>query len=623
MRIYLSFSLILLASLAVHCQSSKSSTQINMPITEEWLLSNLKQGSPRLIMQEEQVPQMQKLIKEDTLVAKYYEYLEGQADLILEAPLLERKQIGRRLLSVSREALRRFTALGLLYRLSEEPKYLNRLVQEVKTVCEFSDWNPDHFLDVAEMALAVSLAIDWTAEQMDAETLALAKETLKTKALEASFADDYFWIDRDNNWNQVCHGSLVAASLVVAEQYPELATKVIQRAVENSPIALEVYGPDGGYPEGPGYWTYGTAFSCMTFSLMETGLNTDFGLSQIQGFLESATYKMMMATPSGRAYNYADNRTGGMDLSTYHLLSWFALQTQNAMYFDREGLYGELPSSVSQGDKFSRFSSVGFLWLCDLVERQAELKPDDLPSSGIWQGDNPVAVKRGDDGFYFGFKGGKGSVNHGNADAGSFILQWQGVDWSMDLGNQSYTPLEEVMGGKLWDRDQESPRWTLLSKNNFGHSTLTVNDALHEVDGFAPIQTFRAAEDSLYAQIDMSPVFGDRLQSASRSFQQKGASITITDQFVANSNTQSLTWQLLSRAEMTIEGKSVLLNQDGKEMLLEVLNEEAAEIKIVSLSPPPLPYDIQIPDLKRLEIRFQVAAFPAGKGQIKIRMTGQ
>ncbi|MEL7533096.1 MAG: heparinase II/III family protein [Bacteroidota bacterium] len=620
MKIPLHIFLFVLAFASLQCQSAKPRTQNNQPITEEWLLSNLSQESPRLIMQAQQIPEIQKLIAQDTLVNKYYQYLKDQADFILNEPLLERKQIGRRLLSVSREALRRFTALGLIYRLTLAPKYLQRLESEIQTVCHFSDWNPDHFLDVAEMALAVSLALDWTGDDLSQETVVLAKQTLKVKALEASFLDDYFWIDRDNNWNQVCHGSLVAASLVVAEQYPKLAAKVIQRAVVNSPIALAVYGPDGGYPEGPGYWTYGTAYSCISFSLMQTALNTDFGLSQTPGFLESATYKMMMATPSGRAYNYADNRTGGMDLSTHHLLTWFATQTQNAMYFDREGLYKDLPAAISQGDKFSRYSSIAFLWLCDLVERQDQLKPDVLPKSAIWQGDNPVAVVRGDDGFYFGFKGGKGSVNHGNADAGSFILQWQGVDWSMDLGNQSYTPLEEVMGGKLWDRDQESPRWTLLSKNNFGHSTLSVNDALHDVEGFAPIQAFRAAEDSLYAQIDMSPVFGEALQSARRIFQQSGASLTITDQFSTNANTKSLSWQLLTRAEISVQGKNVMLSQDGQQMLLEVLGEEVAEIKIVSLSPPPLSYDMDIPGLQRLEIRYSAEAFPTGKGQIKIRM---
>ncbi|MFK7924126.1 MAG: heparinase II/III family protein [Bacteroidia bacterium] len=612
-----------LALTGLQCQSAKSGTQLNDSITETWLLQNLRKESPRLILQEAQIAQIQSQLATDPLVRKYFDYLQAQADLILQEPLLERKQIGKRLLSVSREALRRFTALSLMARLTDDPTYLSRLEIELQAVSQFSDWNPSHFLDVAEMAMAVSLALDWTGEQLNKETILLARTALKVKALEASFADDHFWIDRDNNWNQVCHGSLVAAAIVLAEEYPSLAAQVIQRAVNNSPIALQVYGPDGGYPEGPGYWTYGTAFSCITFSLMETALDTDFGLSQWSGFLESATYKMMMATPSGRAYNYADNRTGGMDLSTHHLLSWFALKTKNAMYFDRAGLDQEIPSMVVSGDKFSRFSSIGFLWFSDLVERQNQLKPDNLPHSAIWRGDNPVVVVRGENGFYLGFKGGKGAVNHGNADAGSFILQWRGVDWSIDLGNQSYTPLEEVMGGELWNREQESPRWTLLSKNNFGHSTLTVNDALHQVEGFAPIQTFREAEDTTYAVIDMSSVFGADLLTAQRIFQRHNdSSITITDRFALSPATRTITWQLITKAQISIQGKSVLLQQNGQSMQLTASSAGDPSIQVIALSPPPLPYDIDIPGLQRLEIRYQAQAFPKGKGEIKIRMTG-
>lgn len=623
MRTLLSIFLLLLVSTTLQCQSTKPSTQINGPITELWLQQNLSKESPRLILQTDHIPKIKSLIASDTLVAKYFQYLQGQADLILQAPLLERKQIGKRLLSVSREALRRFTALSLMVRLTDDPAYLSRLEAEMQAVCQFSDWNPSHFLDVAEMAMAVSLALDWTGEQLSQETISQARTALKVKALEASFADDYFWIDKDNNWNQVCHGSLVAASIVLAEEYPALATKVIQRAVANSPVALEVYGPDGGYPEGPGYWTYGTGFSCVTFSLMETAFGTDFGLSQTPGFLESATYKMMMATPSGRAYNYADNRTSGMALDTYQLLYWFALKTQNAMYFDRVALYEELQSEVADGDKFNRISSIAFLWLCDLVERQDQLKPDVLPQSAIWQGDNPVAVVRGQDGFYLGFKGGKAEVNHGNADAGSFILQWRGVDWSIDLGNQSYNALEQIMGGDLWNRDQDSPRWTLLSKNNFGHSTLTVNDALHQVEGFAPIQAFRAANDTTYAQIDMTAVFGDDLKSATRVFQQHNdSSITITDRFELNEDTQTLSWNLITRAKIIQNGKQLILTQEGKSLGLYIESAETPQIVIKSLSPPPLPYDIDIPGLQRLEIRYQAQAFPKGKGEIKIRMTG-
>ena len=57
-------------------------------------------------------------------------------------------------------------------------------------------------------------------------------------------------LNRDNNWNQVCNAGMVFGALAIQEDYPELATEVIDRAFESISISMEAYGPDGAYPEG-------------------------------------------------------------------------------------------------------------------------------------------------------------------------------------------------------------------------------------------------------------------------------------------------------------------------------------------------------------------------------------
>jgi hypothetical protein len=50
--------------------------------------------------------------------------------------------------------------------------------------------------------------------------------------------------------------------------------------------------------------------------------------------------------------------------------------------------------------------------------------------------------------------------------------------------------LEEIIGvGPLWDRSQDSERWKLLTKNNFGHSTLTINAEQHAVKARALVSS--------------------------------------------------------------------------------------------------------------------------------------
>ena len=69
--------------------------------------------------------------------------------------------IGPRLLTVSRTVLERVTTLALLYRLDGDPRWVARAREELLAAAGFSDWNPSHFLDVAEMCHAFAIGYDW------------------------------------------------------------------------------------------------------------------------------------------------------------------------------------------------------------------------------------------------------------------------------------------------------------------------------------------------------------------------------------------------------------------------------------------------------------------------------
>jgi hypothetical protein len=245
---------------------------------------------------------------------------------------------------------------------------------------------------------------------------------------------------------------------------------------------------------------------------------------------------------------------------------------------------------------------------------------DALPLRWAGAGTNPVFVMRDsmENGFYVAGKGGRGSINHGNMDAGSFIFELDGVRWSLDLGVQPYNDLEK-RGFDLWGRAQDAPRWTLLSKNNYGHSTLTVNDSLHRVEGFATVA--RTGEHSF--TVDMDEVFAGQLAGARRTFEQTGPrSLTITDSLQLSAATRLVSWQMLTQAEVTPTDYGARLNQDGKQLDLYIEAPIGASIKVVNLDPPPLEYDIEVPDLKRIELRLPTDDL-ADEVVIKVRLTGE
>lgn len=67
------------------------------------------------------------------------------------------------------------TVLSIVYRIEEDPKILNKINDELVAVCNFSDWHPEHFLDVAELCMAVAIAVDWTGNELPKTTVKLAK----------------------------------------------------------------------------------------------------------------------------------------------------------------------------------------------------------------------------------------------------------------------------------------------------------------------------------------------------------------------------------------------------------------------------------------------------------------
>ena len=122
------------------------------PVTAEWIIRHIQPDHPRLMLTPERLEKIKISIGQDELTSLYYDNIRQLADeLCSGTPLLERKQIGKRLLSVSRNAIGRFTALALAGNIESDPdRYIKRLNEEIIAVCQFSDWNPSHFLDVAE-----------------------------------------------------------------------------------------------------------------------------------------------------------------------------------------------------------------------------------------------------------------------------------------------------------------------------------------------------------------------------------------------------------------------------------------------------------------------------------------
>ena len=176
---------------------------------------------------------------------------------MLTEPPVEHKLIGPRLLDKSRKALRRISTLAGLYRLDGNKEWAERARKEMLAAAAFPDWNPSHFLDVAEMSTALGLGYDWLYAYLSAEDRATIRTALVEKGLKPGM-DVYkkggWWTKAKHNWNQVCNGGLTIGALAIADEEPELARAIVTQGRASIPLAMASFAPDGGWAEGPGYW---------------------------------------------------------------------------------------------------------------------------------------------------------------------------------------------------------------------------------------------------------------------------------------------------------------------------------------------------------------------------------
>jgi len=611
---------ILLSAIAPASGEEKDIPKLQNPITVAYLKINLLKTQPRLVLNAELEKLVKSKLKSDPVIQNMYKAIQMNAVEIQKKPLLERKLEGRRLLGVSREMLYRINMLGMVYRMEKDAKILDRINKEVIAVCNFTDWNPSHYLDVAEMSMAVAIALDWTAGKLPKSTIEMAKTALIEKGIKPSWpanGKNPGWAYGTNNWNQVCNGGMIAASIAIAEKDPELAAKTIHRALDGMVHSLIEYSPDGVYPEGSTYWAYGTSFSVMTSAMLESAFGTDFGIADYPAFKKSAVYRVLMNTPSGWYYNFADcgdKRSEVGDVT----LAWFAAKTGNKAFFEKERFL--IPTS-NLGE-LSRVSGAALVWMSQ-YEEKSDAK---IPTAWKGEGDNPIVIFTGDEndarGYYFGGKGGRATTSHGNMDAGSFIFELDGVRWSIDPGNQSYNQIEQA-GFDLWGSCQDCWRWTLLTKNNYGHSTITVNDALFINNGFAPLKEFKDGAKP-EATFDLTDIYGENLKNATRRFaKEDNRSILIEDRFTTTKTTKSIVWQMMTTADVEIVKGGAILRQDGKELKLDNLASPELQVSVIQLDPTPFYLDRKIAGLKRIEIRIPAYFVKNGEGTFKVRLSGK
>ena len=555
---------------------------------------------PRLIIDKEAMENIRAAVAKGEnapLVSLHEACLEYAENTLALPPVEYKKDVSnKRILAQSRLALARILSESYAFRFTGEGRFLDRAELELRTVCGFVDWNPSHFLDVGEMALAVAIGYDWLYDELSDQMRDKILFALREFAFAPSKDYDYAWFyRRQNNWNQVCNAGLICAAIATWESNPEESRALVDRMPDGNRETMTLsYTPDGNYAEGPGYWEYGTMFEAIMLTVLESCLGTDFGLGGIEGFDKTPYYILYSVGTTGKNYNYYDNGWIGIP----HSAMWYFAARED----DPSLLYREL--QMMEAGEYGPRKNLLFpllIYFASKIDFTAVAPPAAPLYYG--RGETPVVmVRTGWDNpmkdSYLALKGGKAITNHGHMDVGSFVYDACGIRWAMDFGSQYYAPVEAAfkpLGLQFWDKKQDAGRWLLFRYNNRQHNTLTINGHDHLITGFAPLVDVYESGDRLGGCVDISAAFGEDLEKAVRGISLRRESpgsdwyLEVCDTLAAPAGAPAaVRWTMVSEAAPTVVPGGILLEKDGYKMLLSC---SGASVKYRTWPSDPLAYD--------------------------------
>lgn len=578
----------------------------NEVFAENTLLEGLKKKHPLLLIEDNTWDKLNENKKNNPMLNKILSRVEEESKIILDKKPLFYEKKGKRLLSVSRDAVKRIISLIVTYKTSDNPKtaikYKERAETELLTVAAFPDWNPTHFLDVAEMTTAVAIGYDWLYDDLSDST----RETLKTTILEKAIKQgndpslpNMFWYQKEMNWNQVCFAGLAMGALVIANEEPAEAEKMLAQVHENIQFGLKPYAPDGISPEGPSYWAYGTTYQILLNESLKTALGTDWDLWNSSGFKSTGEYLLQVTGPTLKYFNYSDgDEDPDVEPAIYKIAA--ELKNTDLLYFQNQLLGKVLKDSDSW---LSRFFPLVTIWASDF---QIKSEPK-IANNWSGQGPQPLAIFRSSwksNALYLAVKGGSASLSHAHMDAGSFVLDREGVRWALDLGAQEYFSLESK-NVDLWSRTQSSQRWDVFRISPLSHNTLSIGRHTHQVSGSAKIIKFKPKEASPSVDLDLSTIYSDYASNVTRRFSilnQKN--ILISDSLTNLKKGENIHWNLTTRANVTVKKRIVTLSESGKKLRLKLIEPTDAIWKVNRADPPPHEYDAQNPGVSLVTIDY-------------------
>ncbi|MCI9626598.1 MAG: DUF4962 domain-containing protein [Clostridia bacterium] len=534
-------------------------------------------GHPRVLATSGDFEDIIARIKTDARTKKFFDEVVREAEELLQT---QPPQTPERHLSTER--LKNFC---LVYRLTKEERFANRAWQEMERMCSFQTWSPTEKLDMGYILKGMAIGYDWLFDFLSCEQREIVRTAILDKALlperkvyQNPYEEgvDAHYILQNTNHNVSINCGLMMAAAALFDECEEVCSEIIESAL----WALENYLPEfleyGAGKEGVYYWYWPMESTNEIMGTLRATFGTDYGISCTSGIEKTGYFPIYMTGATGMAFNWG-NGLPQMYISAdlFHL----------AKILNKPELCKLRLKAMEKYDITAK--AYDLLWYSPCGYDLSELPKDGYfqrtESVGMcsdWDNKNALSVC---------FKGGFNSEVHGSLNTGSFVLDALGERWAWLIGQESY----DVPG--YWDYSENGQRWTYYRMRAEGQNAMVLNPSNHPDQyplAYSKIEKFESKPHASFAIIDATPAFSndETVASAKRGFYMldNRQKIMIQDEIQAQNADYWWFMQTKATIEIVADGKTAVLEQNGKKMMVFLRSNVPAGFQVLDAKPLPM-----------------------------------
>ena len=454
--------------------------------------------------------------------------------------------------------------LASSYNLTGDEKYLNEARAVMKKVCEFKDWSNALPICNGEICSGMAIGYDWLYGSLTESERLSVKNAIWEKALKNAYSayvsnGGKWWMKESVNRNIVTNGSYVQAALALAddEEYSAQCGTIINTGIYCIGYMLTSFSPDGAWEEGGMYLGYVLEYLSKTYASALSALGMDFGLSDCRGLPQTVKFIYYMSGTGGRN-NFHDDQASTV------LNSQYALFLMRLFGSDEDIAYYETLRRLKKTD----YQLFDLIWNEETAAAEVSYLPD-----GYFRGVEFVSMRDTWDAenakTFLSFHGGKNSGGHSHTDAGTFVLDIDGVRWAEDLGVDNI-----VYDNAAVDKT------SVYRVRAEGHNCMVINpqdaEAAETIGGGQSAETnarvigFETTAGGASASLDLSSAYPTGCTNTVRTYEltDNRTAAVITD-YIDLKQTSEIYWFMhmkkIDKFEKTADN-SVLLERGGKKL---------------------------------------------------------